>query len=120
MKSVKIDIQARDYPLTDAIQAHIERRLNFALAHGRKSVQRILVTLSDTNGDRGGKDKRCRIQVFLRRLSVVVIQDVEADLYVAIDRAADRAKQTLLRRLKKQQRKQRLLNPMSQLEPGLA
>ena len=117
---MKIDIRARDFPLTDAIQTHIERRLQSALAHSRKSVQRILVTLSDTNGDRGGKDKRCQIQVFLRRLSVVVVQDVETDLYAAIDRAADRAKQTLSRRLKRQQRRQRLVSLLPQVEPGFA
>ena len=58
--------------------------------------------LSDINGPRGGADKCCHIQVVLPHLPDVVIEDIEMDLYAAIDRAADRAGRTVGRRLTRQ------------------
>ena len=54
-----------------------------------------------SNGPRGGKDKRCCIQVPFPGTRNVVIEDTEADLYVAIDRAADRAARAVSRRLER-------------------
>jgi len=54
------------------------------------------------NGPRGGVDKRCYLQVMLAGLSEVVIADIEADLYVAIDRAIDRAGRTVARKIERQ------------------
>ena len=59
--------------------------------------------LSDINGPRGGADKRCHLQVVLKGLPDVVIEDTEADLYVAIDRATDRAGRTVVRKIDRQQ-----------------
>ena len=57
------------------------------------------VTLSDLNGPRGGIDKRCLVQVKLDGLMSVVVEDVQSDLYTAINRAAGRAGRTVMRRL---------------------
>jgi len=55
--------------------------------------------LSDINGPRGGVDKRCQLRIVLAGMPDVVIQDTEANLYVAIDRASNRAGRTLVRKL---------------------
>ncbi len=94
-----IDIQARNFTLTDALRNHTKRRLGYALSARDDHIQRIIVRLSDINGPRGGLDKCCHIQVALAHLPDVVIEDTEADLYAAIDRAADRAGRTVGRRL---------------------
>ncbi|MFQ5546003.1 MAG: HPF/RaiA family ribosome-associated protein [Acidiferrobacterales bacterium] len=99
---MEIDIQARNFSLTDALRAHVERRLRFALARNADHIQRVVVRLSDINGPRGGADKCCHIQVVLRHLPEVVTQDTEADLYVAIYRALDRAGRTVARGLARQ------------------
>ena len=96
---MQIEIQARNFSLTDALRGHVERRLGFAFSSRSRHIERILVRLSDINGPRGGADKRCHIQVILPQLSDVVIEDIEPSLYVAIDRAADRACRTLARKL---------------------
>ena len=59
--------------------------------------------LSDINGLRGSADKRCHLQVVLAGLPDVVVEDIEADLYVAIDRAADRAGPILVRKIDRRQ-----------------
>ncbi|OGA61660.1 MAG: 30S ribosomal protein S30 [Betaproteobacteria bacterium RIFCSPLOWO2_12_FULL_65_14] len=96
---MQIDIQTHGFALSDALRDYTERRLRFALARAAERVRRIKVGLSDINGPRGGIDKRCRIRVMFRGLDAVLIEDTEADLYVAIDRAADRVWRTVVRRL---------------------
>ncbi len=106
---MQIEIQARDFPLTDALLNYIERRINFVLSSRYNQIQRITVRLSDTNGPRGGIDKRCHIHITLPRLRKIVIEDTESDLYVAINRATDRAGRTVNRRLARQYFKNRKL-----------
>jgi putative sigma-54 modulation protein len=106
---MQIQIQARDFPLTEALIDYVERSINFALSSRFGQLKRIEVRLSDINGPRGGKDKRCQILIGLPRLRNIVIEDTQTDLYVAIDRAVERAGRTLNRRLKQQYFKNRKL-----------
>ena len=99
---MQIDIQARSFSLTDALRSHAEWRLRFALTFFDNHIQRVVMRLSDINGTRGGTDKRCHLQVVLKGLPDVVIEDTEADLYIAIHRATDRAGRTVERRLARQ------------------
>lgn len=99
---MQIDIQARQFSLTDALRRHAEWRLRFALTYFDNRIQRVVMRLSDISGMRGGTDKRCHLHVVLRGLPDVVIEDTEADLYIAIDRATDRAGRTIERRLTRQ------------------
>ena len=104
---MQMEIQARDFPLTKALGSYIKRRINFVLSSRYDQIQCIIVRLSDINGPRGGIDKRCQIQISLPRLADIVVEDTESDLYVAIDRATDRAGRTLNRRLARQHDKSR-------------
>jgi len=108
---MKINIQTRDFLLTDALRSHVKRRLDFALSARDEHIQRVVVRLFDINGPRGGADKCCHIQVVLTHLTDVVIKDTEADLYAAIDRAANRAGRTTARRLARQRIRSRSSGP---------
>ncbi len=99
---MQIEIQARNFSLTNALRGHIKRRLGFALSTRDEHIQRVMVRLSDINGPRRGEDKCCHIQIVIPHLADVVIEDTEADMYVAIDRATDRASRTVGRRLARQ------------------
>ena len=96
---MKIDTRSRGFALTHALREYTERRLRFALAHAGDHVRRVAVRLHDVNGPRGGNDKRCRIQVTLNGFPTVMIEDTEADLYLAIDRAAERIGRNVIRRV---------------------
>jgi ribosomal subunit interface protein len=98
---MRIEIQASGFKLTDGLREHTERRLRFALSWAVHDVRKVVVRLSDINGPRGGNDKRCYIQVPLPHKPDVVIEDTEPDLYVAIDRAVDRAERAVARRLER-------------------
>jgi putative sigma-54 modulation protein len=108
---MQIDIQTRNFDLTNALRSYAERRLRFALTRADNCIQRIIVRLSDVNGPKGGNDKQCHVQVMLSGLPDVVVQDIEADLYFAIDRAANRAGRTVMRKLGRQQTLHRHRHP---------
>jgi putative sigma-54 modulation protein len=94
-----IIIQAAGFDLSAGLREHVERRIHFALDRASQYVRKVSIRLTDVNGPRGGEDKRCRIQVTVAGAPDLLIEDTEPDLYVAIDRAADRSGRTLARLL---------------------
>jgi len=98
---MRIEIQARNFSMTRAMRAYIEQQLGIALSSCYRHVKSILVRLSDINGPRGGNDKRCHLEVNLPGQAVVVVEDTEPDLYVAINRATSRAGRTVMRQLRR-------------------
>ena len=96
---MQIQIHSDDFALTDGLREHIVRRLAYSLNHGRDVISRVVVRLADVNGPRGGVDKCCGIEIRMIGTSPIAIDDTQADLYVAIDRAAERTGRTLDRRI---------------------
>lgn len=94
-------IEVRNPDLTDELREHVEHRLAFALSQFPEHIRGVVVVLSDINGPKGGMDKRCSLRVRLNGRSDIVIEETEADFTVAVDRAADRAKRTVARRLRR-------------------
>lgn len=101
---MQTDIQSKGFTLTDGLRDYLMKRLAYGLSHGDGHITRVTVRLSDINGPRGGADKRCFIEVKLKGTSAVVVEDTEADLYVAIDRATERAGRSMVRRLARQRK----------------
>ncbi len=95
---MQLDIQARGFSLTEGLRSHCERRLRFALGPAGGRLRSVAVRLTDVNGPRGGVDKRCTLRAVLAGAPPVVIAQYETDIYVAIDRAADRIARSLARR----------------------
>ena len=106
---MKIDIQALNFDLSDSILGCIKDRLNFTLSSRFDQIKSISIKVDDINGPRGGLDKRCQVRIAMPRLKDVIIEDIQADLYVAIFRATDRASRTVKRRLNRLQDKKRKL-----------
>lgn len=96
-----LELRVTGMDLADALQEYIERRLQFGLGRFRRRIGRVVVRLSDLNGPRGGVDKRCRVSVELLRRGNVVVEETDSDLYGAINRATDRAGNTVARELKR-------------------
>ncbi len=99
---MKIEVRAQGIELSASLHDHIERCLDFRLDWARHDVNRIVISLSDINGPRGGNDKRCQVRIPLSRMRDVLIDEVADDLQVAIARAVDRATRSLERRLSRQ------------------
>lgn len=114
---MQIDIKARGFRLTEGLRARAERRLRFALGAASGRVHSVVVRLADENGPRGGVDKRCTIRADLPGTPSVIVEQQETDLYVAIDRAADRAGRAVSRRLERLSAGRRHAAPARALAP---
>lgn len=97
---MRIEIQTSDIMLNEALITHVEQRLLFALGRFQARVVKIAVHLSAINCPAGAEDKHCHLEVRLHGLPNLVVADTETDLYVAVDRAAERAGRTLGRQLR--------------------
>ena len=94
---MKIQIQGRNIVVTEALKTHVLRRLAFALSRFGEKVVSVLVRFSNIRTRRGGIDKRCQIDVGLRRGVTGAGRD--PDILVAVDRAVDRAGRSVDRAL---------------------
>lgn len=108
---MKIDIQSRGFSLTSALLDYSQQRIQFALACISGHVNRVAIRLSDVNGPRGGADKCCRIHIALSGMPDVVLEDTEVDMYAAIDRAVDRTKRTVARKIDRHRTLQKQYKP---------
>ncbi len=100
---MQIDIQARSFSLTEPLRQYSEQRIRFALTRFGDHIQRVSMWLSDVNGPKGGKDKHCRLQIALTGKTDIVIEDIQVDLHVAINRTVERASRSLVRKLDRRQ-----------------
>ncbi|MBZ5688077.1 MAG: HPF/RaiA family ribosome-associated protein [Acidobacteriia bacterium] len=85
---VEVRIQGTDS--AEAIRRYATRRIHFALGRFAPRVGRTVVRISDINGVRGGVDQCCQIRAELLPKGKVVVDQVDADLFSAIDRASER------------------------------
>jgi ribosomal subunit interface protein len=85
---MQINLQSHGFALTDALDRHARRRLQFALDRFADPIETMTVRLAR---DHGGRTSRCRLHVQLRGRPDVLVEETRDDLYAAIDRAADRA-----------------------------
>ncbi len=88
---MQLEIRGHNFTLTESLRRYAERRLMFALGRFRHHIRSVTARMADLNGPRGGVDKRFQVVVdgFQSR-EVLVIEQTDADMYVAIDRAVDR------------------------------
>ena len=92
----KITVTSHGFSTTEAIRAHAQKRLGFALDRMAGRVERVSVTLTDVNGPRHGVDKSCLIRIGGGGQEIVC-GAVDSDVYRLIDRAAERAGRLLRR-----------------------
>lgn len=98
---MQFEIHAKDIPITEHLRGHIERRLCFALERFARRIREVRVSVGDLNGTRGGVDKRCRVTIVLIPSTTIVMEDRDSNIYVAIDRVADKAGRGISRRLRR-------------------
>lgn len=92
---MQIDIQARELMLPETLRTHVERRLQFALSRFQARELRITVCLSNVGSS--GAALHCHLHIRVEGRPDIFIEDTEADIHVAINRAVDRAGRTLER-----------------------
>ena len=99
---VKVRIFNGKATIDKRLQAHLKRRLDFALGSLGDRVGRIIVRLSDAELSPVSPLKHCEIEVVMLPRSVSVA-DTGADLFIAIQNAAHRLKRSIARALEREQ-----------------
>jgi ribosomal subunit interface protein len=87
---MRISVRALGMEATEALREHVERRVLFAVGRFSARLEDVSVRLGDANGPRGGTDKTCRVVAGVGGAGQIVVEDADADLYVAVDRATSR------------------------------
>jgi ribosomal subunit interface protein len=87
---MRISVRALGMEATEGIREHVQRRVLFAVGRFSARLEDVSVRLGDANGPRGGTDKTCRVVAVVGGGGQVVVEDADADLYVAVDRATSR------------------------------
>ena len=88
---MNIKIQSQDESLSSADETYIRNRLYFALAANHEDVATAQVSLCAIPGFESEGMHHCRVDIALVSGSAVIGDSVGSDIYVAIDRAADRS-----------------------------
>ncbi len=97
---MQIQIHTHQFDLTDAVKEYIEQRAAFALGWNPDGLLKINLRFADGNGSRGGLDKSCQVILRFKGKKDLVVEDIQTDLYLAIDRALERASRSVARQLK--------------------
>lgn len=92
---MNIDLQARDFHLTSSIESQIRQKLKVVLNRFGHKIRNLRVVLSDVNGPKGGKDKRCAIKIEMHNLKTIVVDEVTSNMHESISRCSQRAKRTI-------------------------
>ncbi len=98
---MEVDVRIQGTDSADAIRRYATRRIHAALGRFAPRVGRIVVRISDINGVRGGVDQCCQIRAELLPKGEVVLDQVDADLFNAIDRASERMGQAFRREVQR-------------------
>lgn len=97
-----MQINARDFPLTEALVEYLERSIHFELSSRYAQIRSIAVRLSAVKGSHGRLAKCCHIQVGLPRTEDIVIEECDRNVYIAIECALHRAGRAVNRCLKRE------------------
>ena len=98
---MEVEVRVQGSDLAEAIRRYAARRIRFALGRFAPRVGRVVVRISDINGARGGVDQCCHISVDFPPKGQVVLDQVDADLFVAIDRASARIGEAFRREIQR-------------------
>jgi putative sigma-54 modulation protein len=96
---LKILTTGRGVEIDSTIDAHIRSRINFALCRFSGRVKSVSVFLTDNDGPRGERSRLCRILVQFQGLPTVAVEQIDFDIFAAVERAAERAGRTVAIRL---------------------
>ena len=96
---MRVELHVKGMDAEDALREYVERRIHFALSRFGSRLGRVVIRLTRTDGPQAASQKQCQIVIRLLPSGSVSAVATHADLFVAIDRAVERAGQSVQRRL---------------------
>jgi putative sigma-54 modulation protein len=102
-----VDIRWKGLPKSQSLANHVRTRLRFALHGFQEKVRTVTVRFEDTNGPRGGVDKRCSVEL-TGAFGILVAEARETNFYAAVDLALSRAERAVARSKRDRYSRERL------------
>ena len=96
---MRMELSVKGMNGEEALKEYVERRMHFVLSRFGSELRRVVIRLSKTEGPQQPEQKRCQLAIKLLSAGSVSVVATHADLFVAIDRAAERASRSVERRL---------------------
>lgn len=100
---MKVSVHVKNLDDAGNLKEQVVRSLGFAMDRFEGRLSEIVVSLSDTNGPRGGPDKRCRIRARLATGLVISIEESGIDPIAAVNIGAKRLAYRVGRKLERVQ-----------------
>lgn len=85
-----VNVRLRDMAEAEGLKAQIERKIGFATDRFAGRLVELQVVVLDTNGPRGGVDKRCSIRGVLEGGVSVAVEEQGSNATVVVNRAVRR------------------------------
>jgi putative sigma-54 modulation protein len=95
-----VDIRWKGLTKSQSLADHVQNRLRVALRGVEEKVRTVTVRFEDTNGPRGGIDKRCCVEL-TGSFGILVTEAHDRNFYAAGDLALSRAERALTKSLKR-------------------
>jgi putative sigma-54 modulation protein len=102
---MELEIRGQNLRVGERLNEHVERQFNFALGQFDSWIVGVTIHLEDVNGPKGGVDQQCRALINLKGGKTLKIEDIDAEMIAAVNRAADRAGQVVAREVEKRREK---------------
>lgn len=97
---MQVQVRVKGLARASSLRTFATNKLKAALARFSPAVREVTVRLHDINGpNRGGVDQLCRVVLRLKDNSVLVIEDLGANMTEVVDRVTDRLHHTVSKRL---------------------
>ncbi len=93
--------------IDEQMENWVERRILFAFSRFESHIERIILVVADENGPKGGIDKACRIEVRLRRMPEIIVNDQDSEISRCVARIVDRAGRSVTRSISRAQQSSR-------------
>jgi putative sigma-54 modulation protein len=103
LPNMRIDIRWKGQPKSQSLADHVQNRLRFTLHGFQERIRTFTVRFEDTNGPRGGIDKRCSVEL-TGAFGVLVAEARDSNFFAAADLALSRAERAVAKSLKRERR----------------
>lgn len=87
----------------DGFADSVADRVTRTLSRFSNRISRVMVTLTDENGPRGGVDKQCRVSVVMPRFGELAVSAKDENPWAAVAQAALRIRRKIVTKLKRPQ-----------------
>lgn len=101
---MKLTVRLRDMDDAAGLKELVEKKISFAIDRISPKIDELSVVVSDTNGPRGGVDKRCSIRGVLGGGQPVSVDEQGADARSAVNCAVKSLRVSILRRMSRSRR----------------